>query len=143
VTEKLYPIDYDATKAEAPATKPGWEAAPAKDTDAALALIRAAVPKGGEPLSPDQLVDLVCGRYVPNTTDGNLLPMEAAPDASVDLPSALAALKAGQPLKGPAACASFIPDEIKILVAQVADERRATWKLAAVEAKVEGEEKPR
>jgi hypothetical protein len=137
VTEKLYPVNYDVAKATPEATKPDWEAAPAKDSDAALAIIRAAVPVGGTPLTPAELVDLVCGRYVPDAAGEGLQSMDEAPDASLDLPAALVALKAGLPLKGPAACASFLPEEVKALVQVVIDERKATWKLEAVEAKIE------
>lgn len=143
--EKLYPVNYDETRdAVAVAHKPGWEVPTARDTELALDIIRAAVPKGGKPLSPDQLVALVCGRYV-RDPGGAHLPMADAPDASLDLPAALAALAAGLPLRGPTACASMTDEVVTALVAQVADERRGTWKLkevAVVEAVLAVEEKP-
>ncbi len=137
-TEKLYPVDYIEPE---PEPKP----VVSRDEAGALDLIRRAVPKGGAPLTTDELVALVCGRYV-RGAGGELQPIGDAPDASVDLPAALVALAARGPLKGPAAFASFTVDEVVAFVEKVADERRATWKLldAAAAAVVEvGEVEPK
>ncbi len=117
----LYPVDFVEPE---PEKKPD---SPARDEAGALALIRAAVPKDGKPRSVADLVSLVAGRYV-RAPGGAFLPMAGAPDASVDIAAALAALDAGQPLRGPAAFASFTHEEIEALVVKVMDERRASWK---------------
>jgi hypothetical protein len=125
----LYPVDYEEREPEGAAK---WAAE--RDETAALALIRAAVPKGGKPLTHEQLRALVCGRQPQYATAAQ------GPDPSVDLPAALEALAQGLPVVGPASCASFRPEEVDALIAKVADERRASWKPRAVAA-LEVEEK--
>lgn len=131
----LYPENYEEPEEAKPAS-------PSRDEAAALAIIRAAVPKSGTPLPIEQVRKLVCG-------DQPLYQTEAlGPDPSQDMAAAIVALKAGKPVRGPAATASFLPHEVDQLIAQVIEERRASWKprpVAGVEAEVEVEkvkEKP-
>jgi hypothetical protein len=126
VDEKtLYPENYEEPEAEA-------KAPVGRDTTAVLALIRAAVPVGGKPLPVEAVRKLVCGDQPQYTT------VAQGPDPSEDMPAALAALAAGQPVVGPAATSSFLPEEVDALVLQVIEERKPSWKPAAVaEARVE------
>ncbi|MFA4974821.1 MAG: hypothetical protein WC683_19645 [bacterium] len=117
----LYPENYEEPKAE---TKP----AVGRDTTAALALIRAAVPVGGKPLPVEAVRKLVCGDQPQYTT------VAQGPDPSEDMPAALVALAAGQPVVGPVATAGFLPEEVDALVLQVIEKRKPSWKPAAVAA---------
>lgn len=115
----LYPEDYEEPKVEA-------KASPARDREAALDLIRAAVPKGGKPLTHEDIRALVCGRQPQYATEA------VGPDPSEDMAAALEALAAGEPIVGPAATASFLPEEVDQLIAEVAAERKPTWKAQPV-----------
>jgi hypothetical protein len=134
----LYPVDYDETLEPPEPGKP----ATGRDEAAALTLIRAAVPKDSKPLPIAELIDLVCGRYVRHPETGELLPIDDAPDASLDLSGALTALRENKPLKGPAIFSSLLPDEVKALALQVIEERKGTWKPKPAAATVV-EEKPK
>jgi hypothetical protein len=122
VDEKtLYPENYEEPKAE---TKP----AVGRDTTAALALIRAAVPVGGKPLSIEAVRKLVCGDQPQYATTAH------GPDPSKAMAEAIEAVAAGQPVIGPAATSGFLPEEVDALVQQVIAERKPSWKPAAVAA---------
>ncbi|MFA4974536.1 MAG: hypothetical protein WC683_18165 [bacterium] len=132
----LYPVNYEEPKAE---TKP----AVGRDEAAALALIRAAVPAGGKPLPVAQVRKLVCGDQPQYAI------VAQGPDPSKAMAEAIEAVAVGQPVIGPAATAGFLPEEVDTLVQQVIEERKPSWKPAAVEAAglgevgLGGEEKPR
>lgn len=136
--EKLYPIGYDEAK-DAPA-KPAPDLS-SRDERGATDLIAAAVPEGGSPLTVDQLEALICGRYV-RGENGAFLPMDAAVDASQDLPRALTAVLTGKPLRGPAAFSGILPSRVRELIQGVIEERRASWKLLDAATALAVEEKP-
>lgn len=111
----LYPDGYEEPEPES-------KSSPARDEAAALAIIRASVPVGGKALTVEQVRKLVCGDQPLYSTAAQ------GPDPSKDMPGALAALAAGQPIVGPAATASFLPHEVDAFILRVIAERRPSWK---------------
>lgn len=129
----LYPVGYKKPK-ETPESPPD-PATVGRDLDAAKALIKAAVPEGGNPMAAGQLVELVLGTIITNPAVQTVVVARVDDDQS----AAIEAVRGHRPsevIRGPAACSSLHEREVRALIDEVIEERRPTWDLGT-EAQVE------